>query len=497
MVKKKSGSKRQTLRQKHNARKRMVVKNRELRKEARKEAASGKKRALRKDPGIPNLWPFKEKLLNKIAQQKESLEKQKEELKERRKVMVREKRAALKAGIDISELANSATERSTEFNLLQEAASEEALKSADMREGAAGQSNRKTYFRQLKQVIKSADVILEVLDARDPEGCRARMVERSILSVDSSKKIILVLNKIDLVPRENVKAWLKSLRNEFPTIAFKAATMEQNGKIGQVAGDALDSSESAMNGTKSVGSDTLMQLLKNYSRSHHMKTAITVGVMGYPNVGKSSIINSLKRSKVAGVSATAGFTKALQEVQLDKKIKLIDCPGVIFGDDNKGAHLLRNCVSVEMIEDPVAVVNQVIRRVDPTSLLMLYQIPRFETADDFLNLVAKKTGKLGKGGVPHRVAAARTVLQDWNSGKLPFYSEPPKIDTGVQGSSKVVSGWGKEFDLDAVFAAADSAVIEGLPTTDADDYLAMNTEIVPDNDDEMMDMDSDDEDVEM
>ena len=66
----------------------------------------------------------------------------------------------------------------------------------------------------------------------------------------------------------------------------------------------------------------LIQLLKNDSRSHNIKKAITVGVVGYPNVGKSSLINSLKRSRAVGVSAQAGFTKVVQEVKLDKKVML-------------------------------------------------------------------------------------------------------------------------------------------------------------------------------
>ncbi|CAN0558971.1 unnamed protein product [Ectocarpus sp. 12 AP-2014] len=64
-----------------------------------------------------------------------------------------------------------------------------------------------------------------------------------------------------------------------------------------------------------------MGVLKNYCRSLNLKTAITVGVIGYPNVGKSSLINSLKRSKAVGVSATPGFTKSMQEINLDKTVR--------------------------------------------------------------------------------------------------------------------------------------------------------------------------------
>lgn len=64
-----------------------------------------------------------------------------------------------------------------------------------------------------------------------------------------------------------------------------------------------------MTSSKALGADVLMQLLKNYCRNKDIKTAISVGVVGLPNVGKSSLINSLKRSKACGVGATPGFTK--------------------------------------------------------------------------------------------------------------------------------------------------------------------------------------------
>ena len=66
-----------------------------------------------------------------------------------------------------------------------------------------------------------------------------------------------------------------------------------------------------LSSNKSVGAENLLELIKNYSKNEGIKRAVTIGVIGYPNVGKSSVINSLKKSKAAAVSSVAGFTKSL------------------------------------------------------------------------------------------------------------------------------------------------------------------------------------------
>jgi nuclear GTP-binding protein len=82
--------------------------------------------------------------------------------------------------------------------------------------------SRKAYYKELKKVIEASDVIIEVLDARDPEGCRNKEVEQS--AVAQGKKVLLVLNKIDMVPPKNARLWQRALRREFPTVLFKAGT---------------------------------------------------------------------------------------------------------------------------------------------------------------------------------------------------------------------------------------------------------------------------------
>ena len=118
-----------------------------------------------------------------------------------------------------------------------------------------------------------------------------------------------------------------------------------------------NASSDVMASSVCLGADSLLQLLKNYCRNNGVKTSITVGIIGYPNVGKSSLINSLKRSRAVGVSSTAGFTRSVQvasvrkcesqEIQIDRNISLLDCPGIIF-NNNTSSYLLRNCVDVHV-----------------------------------------------------------------------------------------------------------------------------------------------------
>lgn len=84
----------------------------------------------------------------------------------------------------------------------------------------------------MTQVVEAADVILEVLDARDPLGTRVPQMESSVIG-HAGKKLVLVLNKADLVPRENLQQWLNFLRQEHPTIVFKSSTQLQSTRLSQ------------------------------------------------------------------------------------------------------------------------------------------------------------------------------------------------------------------------------------------------------------------------
>lgn len=116
-----------------------------------------------------------------------------------------------------------------------------------------------------------------------------------------------------------------------------------------------------------VGTENLMNILKNYARISGTKNkkTIYVGVIGFPNVGKSSIINSLKRARAAPTGNMPGVTKAMQEVQIDKNIVLLDSPGVVLSTKEQSDSLiLRSAIKVEELEDPIRPVEAIIARIE-------------------------------------------------------------------------------------------------------------------------------------
>jgi len=291
-----------------------------------------------------------------------------------------------------------------------------------------GETSLKAYYKEFKKVIDVSDVIIEVLDARDPLGCRCIDVEEQIKKSGPSKKIILLLNKIDLVPKENVEKWLNYLRTEYPTVAFKSSTQSQNTKLSRMNVPVKHCKEELLHTTNQcVGANALMKLLSNYQQFNGTKTSIMVGVVGYPNVGKSSLINSLKRERACGVGATPGFTKCSKEVTITKDLKLFDSPGIVMATgSNEAAVVLRNCVKVEMLDDPMKPVEALLKRCDQRQLMDKYDIGFFEDVQEFCTILAKKFGKINRGGVPDLNEAAKRVLNDWNSGKIAYYTHPPE-----------------------------------------------------------------------
>lgn len=182
-----------------------------------------------------------------------------------------------------------------------------------------------------------------------------------------------------------------------------------------------------------VGTENLLNVLKNYARvkgdKGNAKQMITVGIVGFPNVGKSSVINSLKRCKATATGNQPGVTKKMQEVHLDKNIVLIDSPGVVLStNDQTDSLILRQAIKVEELEDPIRPVEALINRIEQEQLVKFYRIAGFKTAEQFLAQVARKKGTLQSGGIPNIEETARHVLRDYMNGKLTYFTTPPVLE---------------------------------------------------------------------
>lgn len=461
MVKKskKSKSKRVTLKQKHKIIRKVKEHHKKKAKEAKKLGLN-KKTKVEKDPGIPNDWPFKEQELKALEARRARALEELEQKKAARKERAKKRKLGLVEDDDTNKLADMA---SGEQNFIEDKGNNDSTKNVKIRE-----NSERAFYKELVKVIDASDVILEVLDARDPLGTRCLDMEKMVMRSGPGKHLVLLLNKIDLVPREAAEKWLKYLREELPAVAFKCSTQEQKSNLGWKSSSKAGKTTNLLQTSDCLGAENLIKLLKNYSRSHEIKKSITVGVIGLPNVGKSSLINSLKRSHVVNVGATPGLTRSMQEVQLDKNVKLLDCPGIVMlrsSTESDGAIALRNCKRIEKLDDPVCPVNEILKLCPSRMLVTIYKVPSFDSVDDFLQKVATVRGRLKKGGIVDTDAAARIVLHDWNEGKIPYYTMPPSRNEGEHSEVKIVSELGKEFNVDEVYGS-ESSIIGSLKSVD-------------------------------
>jgi nuclear GTP-binding protein len=398
-------SKRVTLARKYNIQKKVGSAKKKSNRAARKLKKMGlAPRNKEKTLGLPNLFPFKMQMIQQAERkQQEIVDANKLKAKLRKQVGRTNKDVDMTADEEanfVEEVKGKLVRYNEEKNLEKVDSDEE--EDADY-DGKKTNQSRRAYIKDLKNVIEDSDVVLEVLDARDPQGCRNIEMENQIIS--QNKKLVLVLNKIDLVPTENARQWLAKLRDEHATILFKATTQNQRHSLASKSSlhkasmtERTDMVESMLSGSGAVGTDNMIQLLKNYCRndssSRKSKHSIVVGVIGFPNVGKSSLINSLKRARVAATGNTPGFTKGIQEIYLDNDIILLDSPGVVLSKENTDSLILRNAIKIEDLEDPITPVEALVNKVDKVELIKLYRVSDFETMNQFLASVARKTGKL-------------------------------------------------------------------------------------------------------
>ncbi|MBS3097475.1 50S ribosome-binding GTPase [Candidatus Woesearchaeota archaeon] len=236
-----------------------------------------------------------------------------------------------------------------------------------------------SFGRVVNEVIEKSDIVLEILDARFIEETRNRRIE------NKAKILIHVINKCDYVGKE----YLDQIKKELKNCVFVSAT-------------------------KHFG----ITLLRKKIRQLANKKMPIVGVVGYPNVGKSSIINTLKGKGSAKTSPEAGYTKGKQYLRIGNDFLMIDTPGVIPKEKRKEEELvLIGAKNPYTIKDPDLAVLKLIKN-HPGLVEKRYQVETKEDEEETIEDIALKLNLKKKGNKPDIDRASRKILQEWLDGGM-------------------------------------------------------------------------------
>jgi len=270
-------------------------------------------------------------------------------------------------------------------------------KSPHRREAKKEQSHskhRRKYPDIAMQVILDSDIILEILDARFWKETRNSEFEKEIKK--QGKKIVFVLNKSDLIDKKKLTKEMSE--NSIYPFVFVSCKSRR-------------------------GLSDLMTRIKIESKQID-KDKINFGVIGYPNTGKSSIINLLKGISVARVASEAGFTKGMQKVKISEKIFLIDTPGVIPSSEDSNIrekdlfkHAQINVVRWDKIKDPEAIVHDLMQKY-PGMFERFYNINAEEDSEILIEELGRKKAFLVKGNEIHKDRTSRLIIKDFQEGKV-------------------------------------------------------------------------------
>jgi len=252
---------------------------------------------------------------------------------------------------------------------------------------------RQKYPILVEKIIGTSDIILEVLDARFPEKTQNFGIEKEIKK--RKKKIIYVLNKSDLVPKINKSKIEKLTPKIIVSCKSRRGIKELRNKIKEIS-----------------------------KKVKPIEEQIVVGIIGYPNTGKSSLINSLIGKNSAGTGADAGFTKGIQKLRLTSEIILLDTPGVIPKEEYSGTeidkiarHTIVGGRSSSQVKDPEMVIANLIKEY-PNFLENHYKLKSKADAEEILNELGKKWNYLKKGKEINFDRTARRILKEWQSGVI-------------------------------------------------------------------------------
>ncbi|KAI0865700.1 hypothetical protein F4860DRAFT_262553 [Xylaria cubensis] len=331
-------------------------------------------------------------------------------------------------------------------------------------------------WRQLWRVIERSDLVVQIVDARNPLMFRSEDLENYVKDVDPSKKNLLLVNKADMMTTTQRKAWSKYFNEKRIAYRFFSASLAKelnearefepeeplhgessNPKTRQrhQSEDDEELSEEETNEENEIYGAPVSGITEDDTRILTVEELediflqqahdpddpdkkLEIGLVGYPNVGKSSTINALIGAKKVSVSSTPGKTKHFQTIHLSDKVILCDCPGLVFPNfaTTKADLVCNGVLPIDQLREFTGPAALITHRIPQPFLEAIYGIhiktrPLEEggtgipTASELLAAYAKARGFKTQGvGQPDESRAARVVLKDYVNGKL-LYVEPP------------------------------------------------------------------------
>ena len=274
----------------------------------------------------------------------------------------------------------------------------------------------------MREVIDEADLIVEVVDARDPIGTRNRKLEKLVM--EEGKPLLIVMNKADLVPKEWAEEYKR--KSEIPVVFISARERKGTGILRKEI--------------KKLAKPLLEEQGK-----------VKVALIGYPNVGKSTIINTLKGKKAVGTAPIPGYTKGKQLIRLSKRIWLLDSPGVVPIDDFDEL-VIKGGFPADKIDEPVKPALKLIGRILETrreAITEKFGIREFESEEEILRKIGEKRGLIKAGGEVDLEETARWLLREWQTGRFTlFANEEERERDFVWDFEDVLEGIERELLLD-------------------------------------------------
>ncbi|KAK2628548.1 hypothetical protein QTJ16_001651 [Diplocarpon rosae] len=335
-------------------------------------------------------------------------------------------------------------------------------------------------WRQLWRVIERSDLVVQIVDARNPLLFRSDDLEKYVKAVDSRKENLLLVNKADMLTFDQRQSWADYFEAAGISYKFFSASLAKemnesrefsDDEDGEVDGEEVmepsrsklaekakvpynneenssedDQEEAEDERTRILTVDELEALFLLHSPEHldadsENRRKTQIGLVGYPNVGKSSTINALIGSKKVSVSSTPGKTKHFQTIHLSEKVLLCDCPGLVFPNfaTTKAELVCNGILPIDQLREFTGPAGLVAKRIPLHFLEALYgmkiQIRPIEeggtgtpTAEEVLSAYAKARGFTRTGqGQPDESRAARYILKDYVNGRL-LFCQPPPLD---------------------------------------------------------------------